>query len=180
MFLKLSFTSDIDKDLVNKKPTEVNLRNVTCRFCSGPHWSAQCPFKDKFSEDAEKKRLESVTLGAEPKATSGKYVPPAQRAREEAEARSAATGQAVQEQSNTIRIANISDNVTDQDIRQLCSCIGQVSRVYLAKDMDTGRSRGFAFVTFMSMADAERAVKKLHGHLYANMVLAANMAENRK
>lgn len=180
--MKLSLTTDIDKDLVNKKPTEVNLKNVACRYCDGPHWTAQCPFKATFMEDALNKKVESLGPDGKPvDGGSGKYVPPAQRAREAAAAAGGDAGKAstVVEASNSIRIANLSDIVTDQDIRQLCSAFGPVSRVYLAKDIDTGRSRGFAFVTFHSMMDAEKAANRLNGHLYGNMVLAANMAENR-
>lgn len=179
MFLKLSLTTDIEKDLVNKKPTEVNLKNVACRYCDGPHWTAACPFKETFQEEAARKKVEAMALeGKDGAVGSGKYVPPSQRARE---ATTDAAGRPVErpEQSNTIRIANLSDIVADQDIRVLCSAFGPVSRVYLAKDLDTGRSRGFAFVTFQSMADAERAAARLNGHLYGNMVLASSMAENR-
>lgn len=177
--MKLSLTSDIDKDLVNKKPTDVNLKNVACRYCDGPHWTAMCPFKATFQEDALAKKLETMSTGdgsAAPKDT-GKYVPPSQRTKQ---AIDEATGKTVEkEQSNTIRIANLSDICTEQDLRALCSHFGPVSRVYLAKDIDTGRSRGFAFITFQSMMDAERAANKLNGHLYGNMVLNSSMAENR-
>lgn len=182
MFLKLSLTTDIEKDLVNKKPSEVNLKNVACRYCDGPHWTAACPFKETFQAEAAQKKIESMALegkdGASGSTAGGKYVPPSQRARE---ATVDAAGRPVDrpEQSNTIRIANLSDIVADQDIRDLCSAFGPVSRVYLAKDQDTGRSRGFAFVTFHSMSDAERAANRLNGHLYGNMVLASSMAENR-
>lgn len=132
-------------------------------------------------EDALIKKVQSLGVDGKPAegaAASGKYVPPSQRAREAA-ASADAGKTAEREPSNSIRIANLSDIVTDQDIRQLCSAFGPVSRVYLARDMDTGRSRGFAFVTFHSMLDAEKAAARLHGHLYGSMVLAANMAENR-
>lgn len=187
VFLVLSLTSDIDKDLVNKKKsnTEVNLKNVTCRHCEGPHWTATCPFKDIFSADALKKKTEGLKLdsgdaSSNAASTSGKYVPPSQRAREQQSQSSGTTSQVQSEPSQTIRISNLSDIVTDQDVRFLCSALGNVSRVYLAKDKITGASRGFAFVTFQSMLDAERAATKLNGHLYGNMVLSVSMAEDRK
>lgn len=176
VFLKLSLTTDIDKDLVNKKPTEVNLKSVACRYCDGPHWTSACPYKETFQKDALEKKVAAGETGKE---TSGKYVPPSQRAREatvDAAGRPQAAGP---EPSNTIRIANLSDIVSDDDIRQLCVHFGPVSRVYLAKDQETGRPRGFAFVTFHSMMDAERAAARLNGHLYGNTVLASSMAENR-
>ena len=163
------------------------MKNVTCRHCEGPHWTATCPFKEIFSADALKKKTEGLKLGSgddllNAASTSGKYIPPSQRAREQQQQfqSTSVTAQVQSEPSQTIRISNLSDIVTDQDVRFLCSALGSVSRVYLAKDKITGASRGFAFVTFQSMLDAERAASKLNGHLYGNMVLNVSMAEDRK
>lgn len=168
----MSLSTDIDKDLVNKTPAEVTIKNVACRYCNGPHWTAQCPFKATFTDDGLDKKLSDAAKAAA--AGTGKYVPPAQRLREAAEA--AGKGADFKDQTNTIRITNLPDNVQDQDIRELCQAIGPVSRASLPKDQFTGRPRGFAFVTFHSMGDAQKAAKKLNGHLYGNMVILASMA----
>jgi len=45
--------------------------------------------------------------------------------------------------------------------------------------MTTGQSRGFAFVTYHSRSDAERAIEKLNGHGYDNLILQVQFAKPR-
>lgn len=174
VFLKLSHAQDIDKELVNKATVATNIKGVTCRFCEGPHWSATCPYKETFMDNAQPKKT-----GEEDEKKSGKYVPPSQRAREAAAAEAAAQGIAPgdQDSTNTIRVSNLSDMVTDADLRDLCGRIGPLSRCFVAKDMMSGRCKGYAFVTYHSMADAEKAIAKLNGHGYGNMVLSVTRAK---
>lgn len=40
---------------------------------------------------------------------------------------------------------------------------GRVTRVYLAKDRETGRAKGFAFISFEDRTDAARACEKMDG-----------------
>ena len=40
---------------------------------------------------------------------------------------------------------------------------GHVTRVFLAKDRETGRAKGFAFVSFADRTDAVRACEKMDG-----------------
>ena len=42
---------------------------------------------------------------------------------------------------------------------------GSVADVRLAEEQDTGRKKGYAFVDFVDVASAERAVKELQGNL---------------
>ena len=40
---------------------------------------------------------------------------------------------------------------------------GRVTRVFLAKDRETGRAKGFAFISFADRTDAQRACDKMDG-----------------
>ena len=40
---------------------------------------------------------------------------------------------------------------------------GRVTRVFLAKDRETGRAKGFAFISFQERTDAARACEKMDG-----------------
>lgn len=81
--------------------------------------------------------------------------------------------------SCTLRVSNLSEDTTDQDLQELFRPFGHTTRIYLAKDRNTGLSRGFAFVTYSLRSDAERALDKLDGHGYANLILSVDWAKPR-
>lgn len=80
---------------------------------------------------------------------------------------------------NSVRVTNLAEEVTEDDLRELFNPFGQVSRVFLAIDRETQRSRGFAFVNFIRRDDAARAIKALDGHGYANLILHCEWAAPR-
>lgn len=114
----------------------------------------------------------------------GKYVPPSARGG----ARGASGGLAamanrlgdtpVQDNrdQNTIRVTNISEDTSEADLQALFQPFGRISRVYLAKDKETMRSRGFAFVSFVHREDAAKAMDKLQGYGYDHLILKLEWA----
>lgn len=77
----------------------------------------------------------------------GGYVPPSVRNRAAAGAgESMATAR---RDENSVRVTNLSEDTREDDVRDLFTPFGPVSRVYVAYDRETGESRGFAFVNFM-------------------------------
>eukprot|EP00539_Tryblionella_compressa_P010940 CAMPEP_0178803582 /NCGR_PEP_ID=MMETSP0745-20121128/14559_1 /TAXON_ID=913974 /ORGANISM="Nitzschia punctata, Strain CCMP561" /LENGTH=324 /DNA_ID=CAMNT_0020462697 /DNA_START=79 /DNA_END=1053 /DNA_ORIENTATION=+ len=104
--------------------------------------------------------------------SSGKYIPPSQRA-------AMAAGVKPERRTddlNTIRVTNISENTTEADLQDLFKPFGRISRVYLAKDKETLQSRGFAFVSFVNKDDAARAMEKLQGFGYDHLILKLEWA----
>lgn len=71
----------------------------------------------------------------------------------------------------TLRVTNVSEDATDEDLRDLFSKFGRVVRVYIGRDRDTGIGKGYAFVSFEDRSIAERAMKKVHGKGYDNLIL---------
>ena len=61
-----------------------------------------------------------------------------------------------------IFVGNISFSSTEDEIRGLFADYGQVASVKIIKDMETGRSRGFAFVTMSDDSEAQRAIDALN------------------
>jgi RNA recognition motif-containing protein len=59
-------------------------------------------------------------------------------------------------------VGNLSFTATDQEIRQAFEAFGQVSKVNIIVDRETGRSRGFAFVEMPNAAQAQQAIEKLN------------------
>mmetsp|Transcript_132050 Transcript_132050/g.422535 ORF Transcript_132050/g.422535 Transcript_132050/m.422535 type:complete len:294 (-) Transcript_132050:266-1147(-) len=105
------------------------------------------------------------------------YVPPSLRGKGAEDAKGKGKGGNPEEAS--LRVTNVSEDCKEGDLQDLFSSVGRVSRVYLAKDQLTGASRGFAFVTYYTRADAEKAIKKLHGHGYDNLILQVSFAKPR-
>ena len=62
-----------------------------------------------------------------------------------------------------IFVGNLDFAATESSIRALFEPYGNVERVNLVTDRDTGRSRGFAFVEMTDSAEADRAIAALNG-----------------
>lgn len=60
----------------------------------------------------------------------------------------------------------VSEFTEEQDLRDIFSRFGHVTRVFLAKDRETGRAKGFAFVSFADRDDAKTACEKVDGCKY--------------
>jgi RNA recognition motif-containing protein len=79
-----------------------------------------------------------------------------------------------------IYVGNISFQTTEQDIDAAFSAYGQVDRVQIVKDRDTGQSRGFAFVEMPSNSDADKAMAALNGADLSGRTLTVNEARPRE
>jgi|SRR4051812_41334550 cold-inducible RNA-binding protein len=62
-----------------------------------------------------------------------------------------------------IFVGNLDFASTESSIRTLFEPYGNVERVNLVTDRDTGRSRGFAFVEMSDAGEADRAINALNG-----------------
>lgn len=85
-------------------------------------------------------------------------------------------------QANKLFVANISFESTEDEIRALFEEVGEVQDFYYPRDRDTGRVRGFAFVTMETDELAQEAIEKLHGYDFHERDLRVSVAiprENR-
>lgn len=57
----------------------------------------------------------------------------------------------------------MSEFAEEQDLRDMFERFGRVTRVFLAKDRDTQRAKGFAFISFQERTDAAKACEKMDG-----------------
>ena len=78
--------------------------------------------------------------------------------------------------SNTVRIANLSEDTVEQDVRDLLAHLGPVSRVFVARNFDLNTCKGFAFVTFYDKQTGQNAIDKLDGFGYDNLILKVDWA----
>jgi cold-inducible RNA-binding protein len=75
-----------------------------------------------------------------------------------------------------IFVGNLSFNTGEDELRQLFEPHGQVDRVSIMTDRDTGRSRGFGFVEMASNEDGEKAIAALNGQQVGGRTLNVNEA----
>ena len=60
-------------------------------------------------------------------------------------------------------VGNMSFQTTEGDLTALFKAFGQVTRVHVAMDRETGRARGFAFVEMPNDEEAAKAIAGLDG-----------------
>jgi RNA recognition motif-containing protein len=76
-------------------------------------------------------------------------------------------------------VGNLSFQTTESEIRALFEPFGQISRIHIATDRETGRSRGFAFVDMVNDEEATRAMTAINGKELAGRPLKVNEARPR-
>jgi cold-inducible RNA-binding protein len=75
-----------------------------------------------------------------------------------------------------IFVGNLSFNTNEDELRQAFESYGQVERVSILTDRDTGRSRGFGFVEMNSDEDGEKAIAALNGSQIGGRTINVNEA----
>jgi cold-inducible RNA-binding protein len=75
-----------------------------------------------------------------------------------------------------IFVGNLDFASTESSIRALFEPYGNIERVNLITDRDTGRSRGFAFVEMSDAGEADRAIAALNGAELDGRTLKVNEA----
>lgn len=80
---------------------------------------------------------------------------------------------------NRLYVGNLSFNADKETVRAAFAEVGEVTDVHLVADRDTGRSRGFAFVTMGTARLAAEAISRLDGALIDGRALRVNEAEER-
>jgi len=81
---------------------------------------------------------------------------------------------------NKLYVGNLSFNTTETDLQDYFAQAGPVTEVLLVQDKFTGKSRGFAFVTMGSDADAQTAITQFHGKPFDGRTLTVNEARPRE
>ncbi|KAI0633678.1 hypothetical protein C8Q77DRAFT_1057408, partial [Trametes polyzona] len=75
--------------------------------------------------------------------------------------------------------SNLSWNTTDDSLRSAFSNYGQILDSIVMRDRDTGRSRGFGFVTFSSSGEAQNAISSLNEQELDGRRIKVNLANAR-
>lgn len=81
--------------------------------------------------------------------------------------------------SNKLFVGSLSWNTSSEELRQAFASCGDVVEAKVVTDRDTGRSRGFGFVTFQDAESAERAVRELDGSMLDGRNIKVDRANDR-
>lgn len=77
-------------------------------------------------------------------------------------------------------VGNLSFDAGEQDINELFAQYGEVTDVHLVMDRESGRPRGFAFVTMADKAGMDKAIEALDGNEFLGRNLTVNEARPRE
>ena len=77
-------------------------------------------------------------------------------------------------------VGNMSFQTTESELRELFAPFGQVTRVHMAMDRETGRARGFAFIEMPNDAEAAAAMTALDGKEVGGRNLKVNEARPKE
>ena len=77
-------------------------------------------------------------------------------------------------------VGNLSYDVTQEELQALFEAHGAVSDVFIVKDRESGRPRGFAFVTMEEKSAMDAAIEALNGEEFMGRNLAINEARPRE
>ncbi|KAK8079823.1 hypothetical protein PG997_007641 [Apiospora hydei] len=182
---------DESKDAnANAMKEKLKDKTVKCRICNGEHFTARCPYKDTMAPvGAEGSADPAAGLADEEVAAAaggagagkkGSYVPPALRGGPGGAAageRMGGSKYGERDDLATLRVTNVSEMAEEAELRDMFERFGRVTRVFLAKDRDTGMAKGFAFISFADRTDAVKACNKMDGYGFKHLILRVEFAK---
>ena len=77
-------------------------------------------------------------------------------------------------------VGNLSYQTMENDLQDYFAQAGAVTSVNLMLDKMTGKSRGFAFVEFGSLEEANKAIEQFHNKEFQGRALTVNIARPRE
>jgi translation initiation factor 3 subunit G len=155
---------------------------ISCRYCgSTTHLSAHCTMKEQMeqyknlsNEMSGQKKSPLDQLGVE----KGSYVPPSLRNKTAGGGPMGSSASTMnRSDQNCVRVSNLPDSVTEEDLKELFKPFGTIERIFVAKDRITKVSKGFAFVTYKDKSSAEKAISRVNRHGYDHLILSVEWAQ---
>lgn len=135
------------------------IRLVTCRICGLQHLTIRCPSRSSDKSSTTSNDSEKNVQSSRREGTTDTN---SQTARSDRES----------EKGCSLKITQLNENADEAILKEkLLDSFGYLSRVIVVRNRDTGRSRGFAYVTFSSEEIAEQALQYLNGKGFMNLIL---------
>ena len=82
--------------------------------------------------------------------------------------------------SNKLFVGNLSFDTTENDLQDAFAAYGSVTETNLMMDRETGRPRGFGFITMSSVEEAQKAIEGMNGKSVDGRALTVNVAKPRE
>ena len=82
--------------------------------------------------------------------------------------------------STKLFVGNLSFNTTENDLNDAFAAHGTVTETNLMMDRETGRPRGFGFITMSSAEEAQKAIEAMNGKDMDGRALTVNVAKPRE
>jgi RNA recognition motif-containing protein len=82
--------------------------------------------------------------------------------------------------NNRLYVGNLSFHTTEDTLQRTFSSVGTVTEAKLVIDRESGRSRGFGFVSMATDEEANNAIQQLNGADLDGRPLRVNIAEERR
>lgn len=79
-----------------------------------------------------------------------------------------------------IFVARLDYGVTQEDLQNAFEAYGQVNKVSLAMDRETGKSKGFAFIEMNNDEEAQAAIEGLDGSTMSGREIAVKEADKKE
>jgi cold-inducible RNA-binding protein len=76
-------------------------------------------------------------------------------------------------------VGGLSWDTTDDGLRQAFAVHGEITEAKVITDRDTGRSRGFGFVTFSRDEDGKTAISQMDGTILDGKTIKVNEAQEK-
>jgi len=76
-------------------------------------------------------------------------------------------------------VGGLSWDTTDDGLRQAFASYGEITEAKVITERDSGRSRGFGFVTFAQDDDAKTAISKMDGTSLDGKTIKVNEAQEK-
>src|SRR5207237_8288284 len=74
-------------------------------------------------------------------------------------------------------VGNLPHSTSESELRTLFQAHGEVEKVSIVTDRETGRARGFAFIEMTNPGEAEKAIEALNGTERGGRTLTVNEAK---
>lgn len=183
---------EAQKEAEDKAMTQAatQTKKFVCRTCGGEHFTAKCPYKGQLGgpdpaagaadSPGPASRLGTPQPEGAAAKTGGGYVPPHQRGVASlglSDPGRASSQFGERDDSATLRVSNLSEDVYEDELRSLFGMAGRLVRCHLLRDRETGRSRGIAFISYESRDIADMARQRLNGYPMDNLIINVDFAK---
>ncbi|EAZ63981.2 translation initiation factor eIF3, p33 subunit [Scheffersomyces stipitis CBS 6054] len=162
-----------EEEKAENRAQKLSVQTIRCRTCGGDHYTSKCPFKDTLGATTSSPAAESGAGDNGP----GKYVPRHLRA----DANGNLPSKEGRDDSTTLKVSQLNSFVDEDMLRnELFARFGPLQRVTLVRNRETGDSRGFAYVSFITEDMAQRALDALNGKGYHSLILHLEWSKKKK